>query len=159
MPTPNWVNTNVNIQSAMPVKIDNPLTTTAKGLKVTRSSMSAHPVMDRFNEEVLINVVVTARLTYDTTGQGSALPDGKYSTLFSLGLKGLVPDGGYMFPESVTGSISGASVGYFQGERSDQLMMYVVTNGSNATGDAYLTIRYLTANDNFGYGVLFPQFK
>ncbi|QXV72910.1 hypothetical protein [Edwardsiella phage PVN06] len=114
--------------------------------------------MDRFNKDVIIDVTASAYMTYNTTGLGSSLPDGKYSTLFFLDFKGLVLDGQYVFPESVVGSVGGASSWYFKGGRSDELIMNTVTNGSNATGDAYITLRYMMANVNFGYGVLFPQF-
>lgn len=154
MPTPSYVNTTKDIKIALPVKIDNCLSTVTKGLTVKRSSIQAIPVMDRFNGEVILDVCATALIGYDTTGLASALPDSRYNTLFQLSLSGLCEAGKYVFPDFV-----GVSDGLISGDRTDHLINKITTSSSNATGDFYLQIRYMIPNINFGYGVLFPQFK
>lgn len=155
MPTPSFVNTTKDIKIALPVKIDMPLSTTAKGLEIVRSSITAIPVMDRFDAgDIVLDVCATAYMKYNTTGLGSALPDGKYRTMFFPDFKGLCGDGQYVFPDSVQ-----CSVGEVTGDQSNHINWQVVTTGSNATGEVYIEIRYMIGNVDFGCGVLFPQFK
>ena len=118
------------------------VTPTAGTIKVTGAPM---------NESYL---AATAVIACDTTGLASSLPDGKYNTLFMLGLGGLCNQGQYFFHDAIS-----SSVGEISGEQSNQIMLKLVHSGSNATGDVYVQIRYTSENVNFGYGVLFPQFK
>lgn len=149
MPTPSINN------AKREVKIEMPLRTSAKGLIIEQSAITAIPVVDRFNAgDIVLDVCATALISYETTGLGSSLPDGKYRTMYFPELKGLCGDGQYVFPDSVQ-----CSVGEISGDRSDHINWQIVTSGSNSTGQVYIEIRYMVTNVDFGYGVLFPQFK
>ena len=155
MPTPSTGNAKGEIKIALPVKIENALTGKVKGLTIERSSITALPIVDRFNSgDVLIDVCASAFIKYETTGLGSSTADGKYRTMFHLDFAGFAGSGQYVFPGSVQ-----CSEGEIKGERSDALFWTVVTSSSNSTGSVYIEVRYMVNNVDFGHGILFPQFK
>ena len=154
MPAPSWSDIGLDIQPVLPVRIDKSISTNTKGFIILESTVCINPVMDRWNHEVLLDISVTLHASYDTSGLASALPDSKYRTMYFLDLKGLSNEGGYYFIEYMN-----SNDGVISGHKSNELTWTINTNSSNATGNVFITLKYLSSNVNFGYGELFPDFK